>query len=66
MRSLQALDLAQLRQVQAAIAAFKTQSASAQMRKRHLLEALTSEEATLRQYCRRAGGRIAATAAQAA
>lgn len=66
MRSLQALDMAQLRQVQAAIAAFKTQPASTQMRKRYLLEALTHEEAALRQYCSRAGRKAAAPASQAA
>lgn len=66
MRPLQALDMAQLRQVQSAIAAFRSQPASAQMRKRCLFEALTREEAELRQCCRRTGRMVAAPTSQAA
>jgi hypothetical protein len=54
MQKLIALDLAQLKQVQAAIAAVSARPLAEQNRKRYLLDALRREEATLRSYCKRA------------
>jgi len=52
MQKLIALDLAQLKRVQDAIAAFMAKPLGEQSRKRYLLDALRREEATLRRLCR--------------
>lgn len=54
MRSIIALDINQLKRVEAAISDFKTQSPANQSRKCQLLGALEREAAVLRQCCKQA------------
>jgi hypothetical protein len=54
MRSLYDLDIAQLKRVRQAIAAFEAKPEAERTRKRYLLDALRQEEKQLRHYCRRA------------
>jgi len=53
MRSLLALDIAQLNRLRSKIAELEAQPAMEQARKQHLLRALHVEETSLRQYNRR-------------
>ncbi|GEM_PF-4990916 len=64
MCTLMALDIAQLDRLRSKIAELEAEPAAEQVRKRHLLQALRSEERALRQYNRRlhAPARVGETA----